>query len=115
MAGPFAHSLYWFEFDVEVFVLLTHTFLLPTDVSLLKKMRCCNEYAYNAFGKCADINQLLSRLGGGQNRGCDEEPVPELHVGECLTGFGIQKDARDVRRHRLIYDSKNEWPHRHDS
>ena len=81
----------------------------------IKQIRCSNEYAYNAFGKCADVNQLLSRLGGGQNRGCDEEPVPDLHVGECLTGFGIQKDARDVRRHQLIYDSENEWPHRHDS
>jgi hypothetical protein len=78
-------------------------------------MRCSNEYAYNAFGKCAYINQLLSRLGGGQNRGCDEEPDPELHVDERLAGLGIQKDARDVRRHRLICDSQDGWPHRDDS
>ena len=63
--------------------------MLASDVSLLGIKRWYNEYAYHALGKFTDIDQLLSGLGSGQNRGCEEEPVPELHVGECPAGFGM--------------------------
>jgi hypothetical protein len=89
VAALFAHLLYCCAFDVEVFGELTQTWLLASDVSLLGIKRYENEYAYHALGKFTHIDHLLSGLCGGQNRGCKEEPVPELHVGECLAGFGM--------------------------